>query len=221
MNNAVSLFLEEALIVEQDFPDLKLFHPENDVPYIEGILNLKDERGILIDSYEIKIVPSDNYPSRFPIVYEIGKRIPPNVDWHVYPSSGNCCIASFPEELLFCKKGINLLSFIKDRITPYFFNQKHREVHGYFLNERSHGTLGNLEFFIDILKTTDFLKICFLLNFIKKEKEPKRPNACFCGNGKKYRHCHKGAYRKLKEFTDKELDHFISVSFSQYQLSVN
>lgn len=211
MNKAISIFIEEAVIVERHFPDLKLFQPENEIPYIEGTLLLNDESGITIDRYIIKITPSDNYPTRFPIVYEIENRIPKNIHWHIYPSSGNCCIASLPDEILFCRQGLDLFAFIKDYVTPYFFNQKFREVHGYFLNERSHGALGNLEFFIDILKTADLRAIYLYLSFIKRRKEPDRRNLCFCGNGKKYRKCHREIYRKLKVFTNSELDHFMSL----------
>jgi len=128
----------------------------------------------------------------------------------VYPD-GHCCINSIPEEILICRKGINLQCFIEDQIKPYLFNQKYREENGFFLKERPHGNKGNIQFFIDVFKTNDMVPIIQGLNFMRQRKEPNRVSHCFCGSGQKYRKCHREAYRTLSAFTNQELDYFIAM----------
>ena len=205
---AFSIFEKEAKEVIQIYKEM-MFSIENNCPILSGILNLNDENGVYQDSYQIKIKPKDNYPFRFPYVLETEGRIPRNFDWHIFEGEGNFCIASLPEEILACKNGLVLLKFIENQIKPYLFNQTFRRKHGYFLNERSHGDRGWIEFFESELKTNNISNIIFALDFILKRKRPDRRANCFCGNEKKFRYCHKEAYNKLNELNDLEIKHFI------------
>ncbi|WP_440434792.1 SEC-C domain-containing protein [Parafilimonas sp.] len=182
---------------------------ENNVPYIHGELELKDANGLLVDSYFIKMQPTPEYPSYFPHVFETNGRIPVNIDWHIY-TDGHCCIKSIPEEIFICRKGMTLHQFIQNEVIPYFFNQKYKELHGYFLNERSHGDKGNLEFFKDIFQTNDLrtIKTAIELNISKKEYS--KVAKCFCGSGKKYSKCHRKAFRTLNVYSTIELKYFLS-----------
>lgn len=190
------LFRREALLLGDFLPEsFKLSLEENPLR-LEGIVPLIDKYNNVTDSYRIKIIPTKDYPYEFPLVYEIGNRLPKNIDWHIY-RDGHFCIKALPEETLICNKGISLISFIKDQIVPFLFNQKFREENGYFLNERSHGLNGNLEFFKDLFETSDLQIIKKCLVFISRKSNPKRTSLCFCGSGKKYRKCHRNAYQKL------------------------
>ena len=201
------LFDTEASKVKLIYPDLdKKIKDEKSI--VVGGLLLKDSEGILHDRYEIEIHPIHEYPFMFPRVFETGGRIPINIDWHVFEADGHCCIRVFPEELLICKKGIDLLSFIEKEVKPYFYNQSFRNKFGYYLNERSHGLLGELEFFFDLFRTHDLLLVYKYLAFISKRQEPSRTENCFCGSGEKYRRCHREAFRELIEFNDYELQYF-------------
>lgn len=182
---------------------------EHDVPMLIGKLILTDDQQNSIDSYDVKVVCTEDYPLSFPYVYETAGRIPVNIDWHVYPD-GHCCISSKPEENIACNQGITLQSFIEIQLKPYFFNQKYREMHGFFLNERSHGSRGNLEFFTDAFKTNDLSQIIHMLRFIKGHNEPPRVATCFCNSGFKYRKCHREAYRLFKPLPVELLEKFIN-----------
>jgi hypothetical protein len=207
MRDAMELFKQEAALIPGNIPSLNYAEKEDGLPYLFGELALRDEIGQIVDTYSIRIEPAPAYPFQFPYVYETGNRIPNNIDWHVF-ADGHCCIKSLPEELLLCKTGITLDWFIERQIVPYFFNQKYREIHGFFLHERSHGLKGNIEFFEDILRTRNPVKIVEWLEFIKKRDEPIRVSDCFCGSGIKYRKCHREAYRTLSKFTNQELEYY-------------
>ncbi|MDR6940846.1 hypothetical protein J2W55_000674 [Mucilaginibacter pocheonensis] len=115
----------------------------------------EDINGEILDTYQLEIHSTDQYPSVFPWVFETGGKLPVNIDWHVYDDTGRCCIKVPPEEEVICKKGITLHAFIKDELTPYLFNQTFRRENGYYINERSHGVKGLIEYYCEKLKCND------------------------------------------------------------------
>ena len=213
MNKGFANFKAEALNIHQQYPKLTYSESEDGVSNIFGELELNDDEGGLIDSYFIRIQPTPDYPLRFPFVFETKGRIPVNIDWHVFPD-GHCCIKAIPEEIIICKHGITLLQFMTKQVVPYFFNQKYRELHGYFLNERSHGIKGSIEFFKDAFKTDNLKTIAKSLLFIKNRNEPIRTAKCFCGSEEKYRKCHRETFRLLNLFNDEELNLYIQMVIS-------
>lgn len=202
------LFIEEADKISTVYPGLR-FTNLNDMLIISGKIDLIDVNDILVDTYSVEIHYREGYPYKFPYVFETANRIPINIDWHVFESDGHLCIKAIPEEILICKPGISLISFIEKELKPYLFNQTHRRLKGYFLYERSHGYEGNFEFFKEILNTKSLLDVTQWMLFIAQRKEPERTHNCFCGKGEKYRRCHREAYRKMSLFSDLELINFI------------
>lgn len=208
MNNGFLLFKNEASALLDQYLTFNYVENEEGVPALAGMLLLTDDQGKEIDRYQIKIVCSPDYPATFPLVYETAGRIPINIDWHVF-ADGHACICSIPEEIIACSKGIKLGSFIEDYVQPYFFNQKHREMHGFFLKERAHGQFGNLQFFMEVFKTKDLRHILNILTYIKSNPEPNRVQDCFCGSGKKYRKCHREVFQLFKPLPIQVLNKFI------------
>lgn len=208
MSEGLIQFKNDAKNINEYFTGLSYREDGQGLSEIIGSLGLKDDTGALIDSYSIKIVPSERYPYRFPSVFETGGRLPLNIDWHIYPD-GHCCIKTVPEEILLCKRGITLYCFIKEQVLPYFFNQKHRELHGYFLQERSHGMRGELEFFKDYFNTQDESLVLKLLLEIQKVSELKSNSKCLCGSGRKFKKCHRRTIRSTRTFSQREISYFI------------
>lgn len=209
MNKSYNKFIEEASAAISSFPALQLFSREDSLPYIEGDITLFDQNGESYDCYSIRIECSSDYPKSFPLVYETADRLPHNIDWHVY-NEGNFCISTSLEEYIHCAKGISLTTFVRDHLLPYLHNQSFREREGYFVNERSHGKKGILESIYDLLNVNDNDKAIKLLVFIYRNKTPSRTTKCFCGSGKKYRHCHRDAYQSIKSIGQERLEKLIS-----------
>lgn len=213
-------FKKEAVNIHEYFPTLTYSENEKGEPIISGELILSDEQGVFIDSFFIRIEPSEGFPFKFPFVFETGGRLPNNIDWHIFPD-GHCCIKSMPEESIICKNGISLIMFIKEQVIPYFFNQKYREINGYYLRERSHGYEGNIEFFKECFKTNNLNIIARGLYLIKSKTVPNRVEKCFCGSGIKYRKCHRETFRLLNSLSDEELEMYISIISRLQQHSFN
>lgn len=197
MNSRWERFIAESQEVLIHFPGLELIVPENEPPLLAGSLGLRDNAGDIYDQYQVKIVASEDFSLCFPGVFEVGGRLPHNIDWHVF-EDGQCCIKSVPEQIVLCKKGLSLLQFVSEQALPYFHGQTFRELNGYYLHERSHGEFGNLEYIVGVLKTSRPVLILQYLRFILRGYEPNRSSKCFCGSSKLYRHCHRDAYRDLR-----------------------
>lgn len=208
MNNSWERFIAESEEVLVHFPGLELIGPENEPPHLTGLIELRDVGGITYDQYKVRIVASDDSDTWFPSVFEIDGRLPYNNDWHVF-EDGGCCIKSVPEQIVICRKGISLLQFMSEQTLPYFHAQAFREQHGYYLHERSHGELGNIEYIEDVLKTQNRKAMVQQLMFILLGKEPNRSNKCFCGSRNLYRHCHREAYRDLSLLSEELLKRYI------------
>jgi len=209
MNKLYDRFAEEARVAMSSFPDLQLCIREDSLPYLIGDLFLFDENDVMYDKYSIRIECPNDYPNSFPLVYETNQRLPHNIDWHIY-GDGHFCICTPIEEYIYCAKGIMLTSFIKNQVVPYLHNQSFREKEGYFLNERSHGSMGILESLYDILQVNDLIKVYSILVYIYENNKPQRTSKCFCGSDRKFRYCHKEGYEMLKSIGQERLFNVIS-----------
>jgi hypothetical protein len=206
--DGIKRFKEEAQHISEEFPFLNLVYVDN-LPCLKGIITLFDEKGEVVDEYEILIKAIAEYPNKFPKIFELGGKIPHNIDWHIY-SDGSCCIASPPEERLACVEKYTLVEFIKKHVLPYFFNQTFRRENGYFLKERSHGDKGWVEFFFETLKTNNIKNVITALEFILSKKNIDRTALCFCGSGEKFRKCHRESFKVLKKLPDEDLIYYIN-----------
>lgn len=195
---ANSLFESEIAAVLEKYPKL-LSTTSTGITILKGEIDLVDEFGKYRDTYSIEVHPVSKFPYRFPYVFETGGRLPRNVDWHVFETDGHCCIKVEPEEILICKPGITLLSFIEQQVMPYFFNQTFRRLNGYFINERSHGLIGVIEYYQEIFYEKNIPKLIRLMEFVLNNEEPNRVSMCFCGAKNKYRKCHRDTFRVIHE----------------------
>lgn len=209
-SDGYKLFVNQVELVSQTNPGLTSFVKEG-IPGLKGEINLVDDGSGSIDTYSVEILATSNFPNSFPVVFEVGNKIPINYDWHVYETDGHCCIKTTPEEMLACKKGITLSGFIEEEVKPYFFNQTFRRLNGYFYQERSHGLKGWIEFFKETFNTTDMDLIKEGLKFISKKEKPDRVSLCFCGSGKKYRKCHRDTYDKLSTLSTTDFEFIFEV----------
>ena len=159
-------------------------------------------------AYEVRIVASTEYPHRFPKVFETVSTFPKIIDWHVYEDE-SFCFTVLPLEVLRCRLGMDLCTFLKEWIVPYLANQQYRKNEGKYANgEFSHGLWGLMEYYGPLIRTSSMFEVEATLTFAIEHKRVERVSKCFCGNGKKYRHCHKKAIETLWEVGDEVImDH--------------
>lgn len=173
------------------------------------------------DCYEIKIdlIP---YPKYFPNVYEVGERIPPKVDRHIYTDSGACCFTTLAKSQILLKTKIkNLSYFIKEIVIPYFKNNSYYEINKkYKLGEYSHGFFGIIEGYIDILNLKNVKLLANIIYNRVKGKKLKIQDACYCGSGVSLKKCSSGlhdrSYRDFKKIDVEVLENDLHKYFLKY-----
>lgn len=185
------------------FPTLQIT-VKNAKQILAGTLAIIDSEGKHWEDYNIEIHCCDEFPKRFPILFETSNKIPKIGDWHIYEDTLSCCVKVIPEEILRCKEGITVTEYIREEVLPYLFNQTHRRVEGYYVNGAySHNEFGIYEFYAALLKTgNDIRRTVQLMEYIAMHEKPLRTSRCFCGNGQKFRHCHREAFNTLKKIGD-------------------
>ncbi|MDX1798287.1 MAG: hypothetical protein R3255_06530 [Candidatus Lokiarchaeia archaeon] len=149
------------------------------------------------DSYDVKIVIGQ-FPNKFPLVYEMGERIPRKIDRHIYPISGNCCLTTTAKEQVLLGTRIKTLrEFILLVVIPYFQNNSYYELNRcYKEGEYSHGELGIIEGYQDILTLDNKFQIAMVLEDRIRGENLADSDNCFCGSGLSLRKCKKGLHRK-------------------------
>lgn len=205
--NNHDLFSNQLVDVVQKYPNLKILKDAEGISYIQGILDIPNDINETAGHFLIEGHCSENFPNRFPILFETGGEIPNEADWHKY-KDGSCCITVWPDEVLKCKNGISVLFFIEKYAIPYFANQIHKKQTGEYKNgEYAHGIKGVSQFYEALLKTSNKeLWIQYFKNVFRNLKVPiGRNDMCFCGSEEKYKNCHLDIFTTLRQIGEKRI----------------
>jgi hypothetical protein len=163
---------------------------------------------LVVDEDDFYVVTIDlgSFPRNFPVVREIDERIRPIADNHMY-SDNRCCFTVPAKEQILLRKGFinSALQFINKIVIPFFQNNSFREINGYYKEgEYSHGSLGAIEAYSDILGINNIeLTIKILIRYLKGDGYGKN-DPCFCGNNKRFKDCHLYKFNDLK-LIDREM----------------
>lgn len=212
-NNFTEKYLKQIKQVEKTQPKLKYHENTN---CFCGVLILYDNEHEVIDEYSVEI-DLKPFPNEFPIVKEVGERIPRKDDRHVY-QNGACCLTTKPKEQILIRKFIKTIpQFIDEIVVKFFLNNSYFEYSGEYKNGAySHGIIGILESYADIAN----IKNVALLEYILKARlinyKFERNEKCFCNSGKKFKNCHIRQYADL-QLIDKDLIASDMLNFKKLQ----
>jgi hypothetical protein len=155
------------------------------------------------DFYNVKIHTSV-YPGRFPVVEEVGGRIPQSLHRHKYNNGNVCCLTTHAMGQVLLKTKIKTIeSFFKEMVLPYFKNNSFYEINRkYFKDEYSHDIQGVWEGYQDILGIKNPYQILNILTSRMTGKKIKLRDVCYCGGGLTLKKCNHGKhamnYRRLR-----------------------
>ena len=185
MNNKT--FEQDILRAVQVFPTLKIVGKPGQ-KYLKGILDIKNSKNVIVWSYSIEIKNGWMYPYRFPVAYEVGGDIPKGVDYHKY-NNNSLCIDVETSEILKCRRGLCVTDFIKQELIPHLANQLHKKETGEYISEYRHAEDGIRQYYQEYLGNKEDSDWIISYNNFSRNK-PNRNEQCYCGSGKKYKHCH-------------------------------
>lgn len=210
MNNATQeLFNNQLNSVVEQYKNFSVKNKDGN-KYLQGILDIPNEDGDIVDSFLIEIKCSLKFPCRFPILQEIGQKIPCKIDWHKYQDE-ICCITVEPDEIVKCKSGVTVLGFIKNYAIPYFANHIYRKETGEYRNgEYAHGVDGLKQYYTELLKTDDYSKwqIYYKNVFDNLPYNKDRNKLCFCGFGIKFKKCHYLIFEELEKLGKEKVNEY-------------
>lgn len=183
------------------FPKLK-FYQQKKRRFLKGDLDICDQEGNYLKTFEIAIDIPENYPYGVPLLFELSENIPRIEDRHIN-NNGLCCVDIDHELLLLARRGLRLFDFIRDKVYPYFANQLFYEFNDskYANGEYEHRFQGVIQFYSNRLGLEDPKLIVSFLECLISNKLPGRNKPCLCNAGligKKYKHCHEDAISLLK-----------------------
>lgn len=151
----------------------------------------------ITNKYSIQVFIPIDYPKVMPWVKEAGDKIQ-NYS-HKY-TDDTLCLATETDIRVNLSPAFKLKDWMWNYVIPYFITHSYFQRFGvYPYGDRSHGTIGIIEYYKDIFDTDDLLKIYSLLDFACGDKFYRGHLKCPCGSGVRIRKCHGKILRKLRE----------------------
>jgi len=177
---------------------------EDDVVIVKGKFVVWDDQGPL-DSYSVFIRFFSDFPATSPRVYETEGRIPCDLDRHVFPSDGACCLAVW-EAWLAEVQDPTVEAFFRGPLHDFFFSQTYFDAKGEWpFGELSHGISGVVEAFSEIPGVRQDRQVVVAYLRLICRQHLGGHAICPCGSGRRLRDCHRDQVEVLRGRFPREL----------------
>jgi len=198
--------LEEVVGLREKYPEMHLKFRDG-AAVLAGTLEFRARREEIqiCDSYEVDIRIPNAYPSRPPVIREVGGKIPRHVDHHVQPD-GTLCLGPPIEVFSAFKQRPTLLWYVEGIVIPclywHSYNAQHPEDP---LPAYSHGFDGIAEYraetdlhdkYFVTLEVNQLSAVLGLLR-IACQGEIDGTVTCPCGSGRPLAVCHASVLSNL------------------------
>lgn len=142
-----------------------------------------------ISMYDIEIRVTADFPKTEPRVFETGRRIPRDIDRHMF-SNGRCCVTVW-EAWLATAPHVSFAAFLTGSLHEFFLSQFWYEVNGEWpFGEWSHGVEGLEEAYAGALGIPHDGRLRAYLDVLCRQR-PQGRRPCPCGSGRRLRDCHR------------------------------
>ena len=197
------LFREVHRVAAACQPELVVSREDN-VVLVEGEVVVRDEQGPL-DSYSVFIGFFCDFPATSPRVYETDGRIPRDLDRHVFPRDGACCLVVWDGWLAEVQEP-TVEAFFRGPLHDFFFSQAYFESNGEWpFGERSHGIAGVVEAFSEVLGVEPDRQVVVASLRLMCRQHLRGHAACPCGSVKRLRDCHRPQVEALRDRVSRDL----------------
>jgi|SRR5690625_1016883 len=151
------------------------------------------------DSYELKIVIPENFPFNLPEVTEIGGKIPKEAEFHTN-FDGTLCLGTPLRVFKELSKSSNINIYSDKFLVPYLYAVSHKLQYGgeFIFGELSHGSLGIIEDYCDLLGLKKREQVIYALKLLCIGKKEANKRTCPCGCDVRLSSCN-DTHRKLSE----------------------
>lgn len=183
-------------IMKRKYPSLEYVQRDNECIFVgEIVLNHVYNDVRMTGKFDIEIVVPRDFPLALPTVKELSNYIDDSYT-HRYPN-GYLCLASNLELKMYISKNHDISDFVDKYVIPYLYTYKYFKEYGiYPYGERSHGTMGDLEYLKDLFCVDNWKQVFDIIMFITKSTY-RGHLLCPCGSGKRIRNCHGNIFRNI------------------------
>lgn len=180
------------------YPSLHLFEEAGRDPEVRGTFEVVGEGNRVLDSFLVRIVIPPAYPKKLPLTWEVGGRIPYVESRHI-EADGKACVLLPDERWRVFPVGAPFSAYLRGPLQSFFLSQIAFELTGKWpFSEWGHSGEGVVQFYREMLGTTDLLTIARFLESLQSEKfEPFR--LCPCGSGKRLKACCREKWMDLRQ----------------------
>ncbi|PKQ46585.1 SEC-C metal-binding domain-containing protein [Confluentibacter flavum] len=157
---------------------------------------------------------------------EITEHIKRTDDNHI-DKEGFCCLDI--EHILEkeSRKGIDLTTFYKNKVYPFFTNYIFKKETGDYANgEYAHFFDGVIQYYKEELGIDDFKIITNIIYAVASNSIPNRNELCLCGSELKIKQCHLRKINSLKSLSKSRLisdlinfEEFVNTNYSNHIIS--
>jgi hypothetical protein len=185
--------------ISKDIEELLLQYPkffiEKTEPHLTlvGEIEFLNDKNIVEESVQVRLVYNPGFPSRYPKVFEIGCKFPEDKHELLHINSDkSLCIDVLQQEFINIAEGLNKSTlFIKNKL-PKALGWRIAKLNNFHgcKQEFSHELLGNIEWYKSVLKINDYEIIYNILKNYLYRHIPKRRSNCICGKEKRFKNCH-------------------------------
>ena len=148
--------------------------------------------------YDVHIRLVTDFPKTEPRVFEVGGRIPREIDRHV-SWDGTCCLTVW-EVWLATAPDVSFEAFLTGPAYEFFLSQFYYEINGEWpFGEWSHFQKGFEEACAEVLGLPDEENQLYAYLEVLSKQRPKGHWSCPCGSGKRLRDCHREGVMALHE----------------------
>ena len=171
------------------YPDLYVAETTEDSIEIDGniIVHRTYNDYTIRNIYDLKVIiplGSENLPYVIDSSKYINETYP-----HIYTNRMLCLETDIVIRIRFIE-GFDLVAWMDEYVEPYFFSYEYYMEFGQFpFGERSHGALGLIESYKELLHASDLLQAKNLAEFMLHHNY-RGHHDCPCGSGLRIRNCH-------------------------------
>lgn len=184
----------------KDYPGMTIAPTREKEIILQGMFSFsaKPDHGANIsDSYHLKIIVPDTFPTSVPIVFELDEKIPRDENHHINPDNTFCMGSPLRLKLILFNNQ-TLVGFAEKILVPYLYSMSHQRLFGGKIpaDELAHGEEGIVTDYYELLKLGTPEQIRSALNILGTKRRVANKKPCPCNCGSQYGRCD---YRKVLE----------------------
>lgn len=162
---------------------------------LEGVFEVDGPKG-LVDAYQVRIELSRDFPDVPPSVFDVGERLPRDLDRHVY-LNGQACLEVWPVWLA-QNPNPTVVTILNGPVRNFFLSQSVYDATAKWpFGEYAHGDAGRREALRDAVSASSTADKDLLWRVYALLNPPRRQNSCPCGSGHLYRKCHRAEVQTI------------------------